>query len=302
MRDAAINPERRGAAIVYRLGAATGFATMAALIKLAVDADVGTVEIMFWRFGFGLVPLFIYIGLRSHPRILATKRFSSHLVRAAIGLSAMYLSFRSLALLPLAEATSISFAAPLFAIALSALLLGERVGPRRWSAVAAGFIGVLVVADPRGQSLPIAGVAYAVGGAIGVAAVTIAIRRIGRTEAPETTVFWFSALSLPVLGMLLPASVLDHTGRQWLLLLGIGLAGGIAQLLMTRSLGLARVSIIAPFDYSQLVWAVLFGWMIWGAVPTPQTWAGAAIIAGCGLYSVHRERRLQRLSEQRNEG
>lgn len=285
--------DRPPRAIAYRLAGATGFALMAALIKVSADRGVAVVEIMFWRFGFGLLPLFCYIALRSGLRVVRTGHFGAHAGRAALGLASMYLSFRAIALLPLAEATTISFAAPLFAIALSALLLGERVGPRRWSAVAAGFVGVLVVADPGGESLPLDGLLFAVGGAVGVAAVTIAIRRIGRTEAPETTVFWFSILSLVVLAIPTLRAATPHDLRTWLMLGGVGLAGGLAQLFMTRSLGLARVSVVAPFDYSQLVWAVLLGWAIWNTVPTARTWAGAAIIAACGLYSAYRERKLQ---------
>lgn len=289
--------ERRGRAIAYRLAAAAGFAVMAALIKVAVAQGVAVVEVMFWRFAFGLPPLFAYIAMRSHLGVIRTRNFGAHLWRAALGLSAMYLSFRSLELLPLAEATTISFAAPLFAIALSALVLREHVGPRRWTAVAVGFVGVLIVADPGGASLPVAGLLFAIGGAVGVAAVTIAIRRIGRTEAPETTVFWFSALSLPVLGVLLPGAWSPHDAREWLLLLAIGLTGGMAQLFMTASLGLARISVIAPFDYSQLVWAVLLGWAIWNTAPNAQTWLGAGVIAACGLYSAYRERKLKREME-----
>ena len=290
-------PERPGRAIAYRLAAAAGFAIMAALIKLSVEGGAAVVEIMFWRFAFGLPPLFAFIALRSHFRVVRTRNIRAHLWRGALGLTAMYLSFRALQALPLAEATVIGFAAPLFAIALSALLLGERVGPRRWSAVAAGFTGVLIVADPGGERLPAAGLMFAVGGAIGVAAVTIAIRRIGRTEAPETTVFWFTMISLAVLGALLPGAMTSHDARGWTILVGIGLAGGAAQLFMTSSLRLARVSVIAPFDYSQLVWAVMFGWAIWEVVPGVRTWIGAGVIAACGLYSAYRERRLQRIAE-----
>lgn len=288
--------DRRGRAIAYRVGSATGFALMAAMIKVAADAGVAVVEIMFWRFGFGLLPLFAYMAANSGAGVIRTHRFGAHLWRSAIGLVSMYLSFRALASLPLAEATTISFAAPLFAIGLSALLLGEQVGPRRWTAVAVGFLGVVVVADPGGESLPLAGLLFAIGGAVGVAAVTIAIRRIGRTEASETTVFWFSALSLVVLAVPTLQTATPHGAREWLLLVGIGLTGGVAQLFMTGSLRLAPVSVIAPFDYSQLIWAVLLGWAIWTTVPTPQTWIGAAIIAACGLYSAYRERKLQRIA------
>lgn len=285
--------ERRGLAIACRAGAATGFAAMAALIKLAVQHDIAVVEIMFWRFAFGLPPLVLYIALRSNARNLRTGRLGAHVWRAAMGLSSMYLSFQALAYLPLAEATTIGFAAPLFAIALSAVVLHERVGPRRWTAVLVGFLGVVIVANPAGDSLPATGLGYAIGGAVGVAAVTIAIRRISRTEAPETVVFWFSVLCMPILGAFLPTAASPHDATEWTILVALGLAGGTAQLLMTSSLSFARISVIGPFDYVQLVWAVLFGWAVWNSVPTAQTWLGAAIIAGCGGYSAYRERKLQ---------
>lgn len=296
MPAAPAHEDRRGRAIAYRVGGATGFALMAAMIKVAADGGIAVVEIMFWRFAFGLLPLFAYMAHGAGAGVIRTQRFGAHLWRSAIGLVSMYLSFRALAALPLAEATTISFAAPLFAIALSALLLGERVGPRRWTAVAVGFLGVVVVADPGGERMSVPGLLYAIGGAIGVAAVTIAIRRIGRTEASETTVFWFSALSLMVLAVPTLQAATPHGLREWLLLLGIGLTGGVAQLFMTGSLRLAPVSVIAPFDYSQLIWAVFLGWVIWNSVPTLQTWIGATIIAACGLYSAYRERKLQQLA------
>ena len=292
-----VAPEHSGRAIAYRSAAAIGFAAMAALIKIAVESEVAVIEIMFWRFAFGSPPLIAFIALRSNVKVLRTRRFGAHVRRAAIGLSSMYLSFRALASLPLAEATTISFAAPLFAIALSALVLGERVGPRRWSAVVVGFVGVLIVADPGGGDLPALGLAFAVSGAIGVAAVTIAIRSIGRTEAPEAIVFWFTMLSLPTIAIFLPSVMTPHDPATWLVLVAIGLSGGLAQLFMTGSLRLARISVVAPFDYAQLIVAVLLGWLIWNVAPTPRTWAGAAIIATSGLYSAYRERQLGRAAD-----
>ena len=291
--------ERRGRAIAFRLGAASGFAIMAALIKVAADRGVPVLEIMFWRFCFGIVPLLGYMALHPGARNVRTRNLPAQVWRAALGLASMFATFRALQLLPLAEATTIGFAAPLFAIAFSALFLGEQVGWRRWSAVAAGFVGVLIVADPGAQQLSPAGLLLAVAGAAGVAAVTVTIRRIGRTETPETTVFWFSVLSLAVLGALTWGRWAPHDPGTWVVLLGLGVAGGLAQMFMTAALGLARISVVAPFDYMQLVWAVLFGWAIWGTVPTAQTWAGAAVIGASGVYSAYRERKLQRLAAAR---
>ena len=290
----AIGLNRPLPAIALRLVSAGLFAVMAAFIKLADDAGVPLLHIMFWRFGFGLIPLLLYIWLRSSFGALRTSRPRAHLVRGAIGLLSMWTSFEAVRRLPLAEATTISFAAPMLAIALSTLFLGEKVGWRRWTAVAIGLVGVAVVMQPGGTRLDGTGLAFAAGGAVGVAAITLAIRRLGATEPPETTVWWFTTGAMVTLAPLLLTVETPTGGTAWALLLGIGLTGGIAQIAMTASLRLAPVPVIAPFDYSQVVWAVTLGWLLYDRLPARATLAGGSLIVATGLYSLFRERQLAR--------
>jgi drug/metabolite transporter (DMT)-like permease len=199
-----------------------------------------------------------------------------------------------LAYLPLAEATTISFVAPLFAVMLSALILGEKVGPYRWTAVALGLLGVTVVMQPSGDTLPPIGLGLALLAALGVAGATIALRDLGRTESTPTMVLWFSGFSMLLSGALMPFFAEMHDVREWAILAVLGLAGGLGQLFLTSSLRYAPVAVVAPFDYVQLIWAVLLGWLVWSSYPQPTSWAGAAIIVASGLFTVWREHRLGR--------
>lgn len=280
--------------IALRVGATTCFGFMAAMIKLGYDAGVSTPELIFYRFAFGLPPLLVWIAWDRNSRVWRTERPLAHLWRASAGLGTMVLAFTALSYLPLAEATTIGFAAPLFAVILSALILKEKVGRHRWSAVALGFAGVLIVTQPQGIDLPAAGLLFATLSALGVAVTTITIRQIGKTEATQTIVLWFSLISIATAGALMPFYAAAHDGRSWLILIALGGFGGVAQLLLTASLRYAPVSVIVPFDYSQLLWAVLLGWLIFATQPPATTWAGAAVIIASGLYTLYREHKLGR--------
>ncbi len=280
--------------IGLRVGATTCFAFMAAASKLGHAAGIATVELVFYRFAFGLPPLLLWIAWSRNAGAWRTQRPLAHLWRAAAGLATMVLAFSALRYLPLAESTTIGFAAPLFAVMLSALVLGESVGRHRWSAVALGFAGVLVVMRPEASQLPPLGLLLALLAAFGVGVTTITIRQIGKTEATQTTVLWFSLLSMLAVGALMPFHAQLHDGRGWLILFALGSFGGVAQLLLTASLRYAPVAVVVPLDYTQLLWAVLLGWWLFADQPPASTWIGAAIIVASGLYTLYREHRLGR--------
>jgi drug/metabolite transporter (DMT)-like permease len=280
--------------IGLRIAATTCFAFMAAMIKLGYEAGVSTVELSFYRFAFGLPPLLVWIAWSRNPGAWRTERPLAHAVRALIGLTTMMTAFSALAYLPLAEATTIGFAAPLFAVALSAVVLKEPVGLHRWTAVIIGFVGVLVVMRPEGSGLPAIGLALAVGAAFGGGLVTITLRQIGRTEHPQTTVLWFSLLSMLALATLMPFYARAHDAEAWLIVAALGTFGGFGQLFLTASLRFAPVSAVVPFDYTQLLWAVLLGWLLFSNQPPATTWAGAAVIIASGLYTLYREHKLGR--------
>ncbi|HEY9552678.1 DMT family transporter [Allosphingosinicella sp.] len=294
MHDSRRPQQNRLLGIGLRLGATTCFGFMAAMIKLGYEAGVSTPELVFYRFAFGLPPLLAWIAWSGNFGAWRTRRPLAHVVRGALGLTTMVLAFTALSYLPLAEATTIGFAAPLFAVILSALVLKEDVGRHRWSAVAVGFLGVLIVMQPQGGGLPAIGLAIAGLSAFGVASVTITIRQIGRTESTQTTVLWFTGLSMLAVGALMPFFAEAHTLKVWAILLALGSFGGIAQLLLTAALRFAPVPVIVPFDYVQLLWAVLLGWIIWETRPPASTWIGAAVIISSGLYTLYREHKLGR--------
>ena len=284
--------------IGMRVAAATSFGFMTAAIKLGHDADIATPELIFYRFAFGLPPLLAWMAATGSLRAWRTRRPLAHLTRGVLGLATMALAFSALAYLPLAESATIGFLAPLFSVMLSALVLGERVGRYRWSAVALGFAGVLIVMQPAGSALPPVGLGLALASALGVAAVTITIRQIGRTESTATIVLWFTLFAMTASGATLPFFAETHDGGEWLILAALGLAGGVGQICLTASLRYAPVPVVAPFDYSQLIWAVLLGWMLWQVQPLTSTWAGAAVIVASGLFTVWREHKLGRTKPQ----
>jgi drug/metabolite transporter (DMT)-like permease len=291
---------RRLLGIAMRLAAATCFALMAAIIKLASEAGTGTVELVFYRFAFSFIPLLAWIAARREWDAWRTERPGAHVGRAMLGLATMALTFGALVWLPLAEATTIAFAAPLLSVVLSAAILREPVGRYRWGAVAAGLIGVAIVMRPGGSHAPLApiGLALAIAGALGSAGVTITLRQIGRTEGMTTVVLWFTSLSCAATALLMPFYGRGHNLPGWLLLAAIGILGGIGQLFMTASLRHAPVSAVVPFDYVQIVWAVLFGWLLWRTEPAASTLVGATVIVASGLFTLYREHRLGRERER----
>ena len=289
-------PENRLRALGLRLFGISCLSVMTVLIKLASEAGVKLPEIMFWRQGLAVPVVLVWVLFGPGLVSLRTQRFGAHLSRSALGLTSMALNFGAIILLPLAEQTTLGFAVPVFATILSALILKETVGKHRWSAVFAGFVGVLVVVQPGGGHLPPLGAAVGLTSAVMISFTSLQIRQMGRTEAAATTVFWFSFLSVLPLSLLLPFFITAHDGREWLLLAGIGVLGGIGQIGLTGALRLAPVSTVLGMDYVALIWSTLFGWLIWSHVPGPATWIGAAIIIGSGLYIAWREHHLSRPS------
>lgn len=293
-RARAVDHRLRG--IGLRIVAVCGFALMALAIKLAAEDGVNTIEAIFYRNLFSVPLLLAWIALGPGFRSLGTRRPRAHATRATIGIISMLLNFQAVIMLPLAESTTIGFSAPLFATILSAVLLGEAVGRRRWTAVALGFVGVLIVMRPGGGGahIPPLGLGVALLSAVGVASVVVTVRQLGATEPATTTVFWFNCAALAVSGLAMPLFGSWHAAATWPWLVMIGVFGGIAQIAMTASLRYAPISVLAPFDYLQLVWATALAWLVWAIAPTPSTLAGGALIAGSGVWTAWREHRLHR--------
>ncbi|HEX8447021.1 MAG TPA: DMT family transporter [Sphingomonas sp.] len=287
-------PDRPLLGILLRIGSASCFAIMAAALKLASLRGVNAPEMILYRNASGLPILFGWVLLGPGLATLTTRRPLAHVTRSCIGLVSMLLTFEALILLPLAEATTITFAAPVFATILSVLILSERVGRYRWTAVLLGFAGVLIVMQPGSGTLPMIGIAVAVAAAIGQASVAITLRQIGKSEGIAAIVFWFTVANTVAGLVALPWFGHRHEPVTWALLIGAGMLGMGGQLMMTASLRHAPVAVVAPLDYLQLLWATLFGWMLFAHIPLRTTLVGGALIVGSGLVTAWRERRLRR--------
>ncbi|MFY7837634.1 MAG: DMT family transporter [Novosphingobium sp.] len=276
-------------ALALRLLATVLFSVMLLLVKLTGERDIALPETLFWRQALPALAIFGWLAARGELNRLKTQRPWIHARRALIGGTGMFLTLGVVRLLPLAEATVLGFTTPMFAVILSAFMLKEKVGPWRWTAVLMGLLGVLITAGPQTGDLPAFGVAVGIGAAFMVALVTVQVRDLGRTEEPLTVVFYFSAISAPVLGLFLFQTGASHDLTGWLMLGGIGLTGLFAQIAMTASLRYGSVSSVIVVDYVQLAWATFWGWLVFNHMPPASTWVGAPIIIGASLLIAWRE-------------
>lgn len=277
-------------ALLIRLGGVLGFSIMTALIKLASNRGVHLAEIVFWR-QFVTVPILLgWAILAGGVRTLASTRPRAHALRGLYGVTGMVFNFSAIIMLPLAEATTISYSAPIFAVLLSIILLKEKVGPWRWGAVLAGFAGILIIAQPGGGHIPLAGAGVALFAAFMISLISIQIRELSRTEKPLVIVFWFAVISTLCSAPFMPFVGTAHSWQDWLILLGIGLSGTWGQLMVTMALRYGKVSSVIVMDYSSLVWATLLGWLLFATLPPATTWIGAPLIVASGIIIAWRER------------
>jgi drug/metabolite transporter (DMT)-like permease len=283
-------------ALVIRLGAIAALATMSALIKLAADEGIHVVEIMFWRQALTIPLLLGWVMATSGLASLTTKRPATHFFRGLYGTIGMVLNFTAVVLLPLAEATTINFTVPIWAVLLSIVLLKEKVGIWRWSAVLLGFAGVLIIAQPGDGHFPLYGALVALAGAFMIALISIQISDLSRTEQPLTIVFYFALFTTPLTALGLPFVMTAHDSHGWLLLFGIGATGTVGQLLLTAALRFGTVASVIVMDYSALFWATLYGWWLFDALPPATTWFGAPLIVAAGLVIAWREHSRTRAS------
>nr|WP_281384417.1 DMT family transporter [Novosphingobium flavum] len=269
-------------------------ATMLMMVKLSGEHGVALPETMFWRQFVPALTLLGWLAARGELHRVKTARPRLHAQRALIGTSAMFLTLGVVQLMPLAEATVLSFTAPIFAVILSVALLGEKVGRWRLGAVLLGLAGVIAIAGPDSDNLSPLGLAVGLGAAFGVALVSIQVRQMARTEEPICVVFWFSTAGAAMLSLLLPFYVSSHDAYEWALIGGIGLTGLLGQLLLTAALRYGNVSSVIVMDYSQIGWATLWGWLIFGQLPPDALWIGGPLIVAAGLIIARREQVLHR--------
>jgi drug/metabolite transporter (DMT)-like permease len=265
------------------------FTVLDAVVKWLSAAGYSTWQLVFCRSLFAFVPVLPMIYANGGARLLRTARLRDHLFRAAFGLATLWCWFYSYRELPLADAYALSFSAPLFMTALSVPLLGERVGAHRWIAVVVGLAGVLIMIQPGAGVFDVSALMVLLA-ALLYALSMIQVRGLGATEPTLTTVFYFTlfctvatAFSLPFVGRL-PGSWLEAA-----LLVSTGLLGGFAQVCLTHAYRCAPVSLVAPFDYTSMIWAVLLGLAVFGDRPGWPVLIGSAVVIASGLYILRRE-------------
>ncbi|KWV90508.1 DMT family transporter [Erythrobacter sp. YT30] len=292
--DGSIAQPRPFVALALRLATAAALATMAMLLKLASTNGVHLAELVFWRqlltFVFVLIVLIVIRQLHT----VKTKRFGAHARRAAYGITGMFFVYGAVVLLPLAEATTLSFTAPFFAVLLGVILFKEKVGVYRWGAVILGFAGVLILTQPGSATIDPIGAAVALIAAFLVALISFQIQDLNKTEAPWSIVFWFAALTTPVAFIAVPFVYQPHDAETWGIIVAMAATGAIAQMLLTASLRFGSASVILLMDYTSLLWATWYGYNVFDRTPPTSLWLGAPLIIGAGALIAYRERLLAR--------
>ena len=252
------------------------------------------IEIAFWRNIIAFLPflaiVFLFgrrdiLKIRSKPRVLV--------FRSLFGTMNILFMFGAFSLLPLANVTALIFTATLFIPILGFFLLGERVGPYRWSAVAVGFVGVICVAQPGGD-WNMLGVVLGLVAAFFNAVLGTLLRLLGRTEMPETMTFYFLLIGTLALAPFMPFLGTMPARDEIGLLIGLGISGCLMQFLLSVAFKNAPAALVSIFNYTQIIWATLFGWAVFGDWPSLNILIGAAIIIASSLIVVLRERYLAR--------
>ena len=289
-------------AIGFKLISALLFAAMSALVRQLGDvAPVG--QMVFFRSAFAILPVVLIYAARGElASTVYTGRPLGQLGRGLLSVCGMFTNFAALTILPLADVTAISFASPLITVALAAIILKERVHAYRWSAVLIGFSGVIVMLVPHMDFGHYAMTGAAATATIGSmltllsaccnAGTVIQTRRLTQSETTSSIVFYFSLVTALAGAVTLPFAWHTPTGSEFLMLVAMGIFGGIGHIFLTESYRFATASVIAPFDYSAMLWALMLGYWMFGELPSALVYVGATIVAGAGLFVIWRERQL----------
>ena len=255
------------------------------------------VQIVFFQHLFGLIPVAVLVWRSGGLSALRTRRPFAHVLRGGLVFASMLLFFTALRGLPLAEAIAVSFTLPLYITALSVPLLGEAVGVRRWAAVVVGFVGALIMVRPGTEAFRPEALLVLTSAFIAALAMLLT-RRLTRTETNVALVTYTTVIaslaSVPFVVLTWQAPPADDLGL--FALLGIG--GGSGAYLLIVAFRNAPAAVVAPFDYTALIWASVLGWILWREAPEPAVWIGAAIVAAAGVYITRREVALGRSARE----
>ena len=248
-------------------------------------------QVVWARFFFHAVWLALYLRGQL-PRYLRSQRLGLQLGRGVCLVATTFLFFSAIALLPLAEASAIMLVGPLVVTALSVPLLGEHVGPRRWVSVAVGFGGALIIIRPGTEVMQWASLLPLAAACI-YGLYQISTRVLSRHDPPFTTLLYTVSVGLPLTTLLLPWIWVWPDAWGWLLMACVGLLGGLSHFTLIKAFSVAPAVVVTPFSYSNMIWAISLGFVVFNELPDRWTVIGASIIAASGLYIFYREQKLK---------
>ncbi len=284
--------------MVAAMGAFFMYSIMVVFAKM-LSENHSVIEIAFYRNLIASMPFLVIVFAFGRRDILVIRTKPTTVgLRAVLGTVSLVTTFAAYSLMPLADTTALLFTSSLFIPILGVLFLRESVGPYRWSAVAIGFIGVVIMLRPSGEMYTL-GVFVAISAALMHAALQITLRYLGRYESPETVTFYFFTIGTVLTALAMPFVAVRPTMAEVPLLLGVGLSGALAQWLLSIALKNAPVAIVTVFNYSGIIWATLFGWMIWNEWPLPTVITGAIVVIASTIVMVWRESRLGKITGAR---
>jgi len=264
------------------------FVLMDVLIK-KLSSDFDTFHIVFFRCFFGLIPVLAMVVLTRAP--LKTYKINLHLLRALFACLAMFSFFKAFGILPLADVSSISFASIIFITILAIFILDEKVGIRRWIAIFFGFIGVLIVFRP-GTSLFSYFSILPLLGAIALSFAVIIMKKLLSYDSPPTCSFYLHFFVALIYSPFVLFNWQQPSFNLWIMLIGMGFCGGIAQILLTNAYKLSTVNLLQPFDYTTIIWAITFGLIFFNDYPDRYVIIGSIVIAISTYYIIYREAKL----------
>lgn len=285
--------ERKGAGLVLAAGAFALFSVLDVIVKL-LTAGYAIPQIIFLNAAFALATILTYAALRGGiVRNLRTRRVGLHAVRASMGVLSGFCTLFAFSRMPIADVYTLAFSAPLWITALSVPILKEKVGWRRWTAVGVGFLGILIILRPGAGVIDLAAFA-ALGGAFFYSMGMLISRFMRGTESSVSFAAYSSIAGLLVTAPMLPfvwqTPTLTHFGMSAI----SGTIGGVALICLLTAFRQAPASFVAPFQYTQLLWGVLYGYLVFGTVPDPWMVLGGGIVIGSGLFILYRETVLGR--------
>ena len=290
-------PEHIARGMWAAAGAFLMFTTMNVFAKF-LSANHSVIEIAFYRNLVACVPFLMAIFMFGRREILVIQSKPRTIaLRAVLGTVTLITTFAAYSLMPMAETAVLLFTASLFVPVLGVAILKEMVGPYRWTAVLVGFVGVAIMVNPTGETNTL-GVTLALCAALMQAFMSILLRHMSGHERPETITFYFFVIGTFVTGLALPFVATGPTLAEIPLFFGIGLSGAAAQWLYSTALKNTPLAVVAIFNYSSIVWAMLFGWLIWSDWPLPIVLVGSVVVIASNMLIVWRESRLRKSVEK----